>query len=75
MIAWKSSADRLLGLLGHTIGNLDQAAVHFEDALAFCRSAGYLPELAWTCCDYADMLLGATTKATVRRRCLCWTSR
>ena len=30
---------------------------HFEDALAFCRKAGYRPELAWTCCDYADTLL------------------
>ena len=25
--------------------------------LAFCRKAGYRPELAWTCCDYADTLL------------------
>ena len=40
-----------------TIGNLDRAAAHFEDALAFCRRAGYRPELAWTCCDYADTLL------------------
>ncbi len=38
------------------MGNLDQAAIHFEDALAFCRKAGYRPELAWTCCDYADTL-------------------
>ena len=48
--------DRLLGLLSQTIGNLDQAATHFENALAFCRKAGYQPELAWSCCDYADML-------------------
>ncbi|MFB3119745.1 MAG: hypothetical protein ACE1Y2_04380, partial [Stenotrophomonas maltophilia] len=33
------------------------AAVHFEDALAFCRQAGYRPELTWSCCDYADTLL------------------
>ncbi|MCH8281148.1 MAG: tetratricopeptide repeat protein, partial [Chloroflexi bacterium] len=51
------SADHLLGLLSQTMGNLDQAVAHFEDALAFCRNAGYRPELAWTCCDYADMLL------------------
>ena len=38
------------------MGNPDQAAANFEDALAFCRKAGYRPELAWTCCDYADML-------------------
>jgi len=38
------------------MGNLDQAAAHFEDALAFCRKAGFRPVLAWTCCDYADTL-------------------
>ncbi len=38
------------------MGNMDQAAVHYEDSLAFCRKAGYRPELAWTCCDYADAL-------------------
>ncbi len=48
--------DRLLGLLSHTMDDLDQATEHFEDALLFCR-AGYRVELAWTCCDYADMLL------------------
>ena len=51
------SADRLLGLLAHTMGPLDDAVGHFEDALAFCRKAGYRPELAWTCHDYADELL------------------
>ena len=50
------SPDRVLGLLAQTMGNLNQAMSHFEDALAFCRKAGYRPELAWTCCDYADML-------------------
>ena len=49
--------DRLLGLLCQTMGNLDQASDHFEDALAFCRKSGYRIELAWTCCDYADALL------------------
>ena len=56
MIETTASADRLLGLLSQTMGNLDQAAAHFEDALALCRKAGYRPELAWTCCDYADAL-------------------
>ena len=51
------SVDRVLGLLAQTIGNLDQSTSHYEDALAFCRKAAYRPELAWTCCDYADMLL------------------
>jgi DNA-binding NarL/FixJ family response regulator len=31
--------------------------VHFEDAFAFCRKAGYQPELAWTCYNYAEALL------------------
>ncbi len=57
MIYTVSSVDRLLGLLSHTMGNADLAAEHFEDALAFCRKAGYRPELAWTCCDFADTLL------------------
>ncbi|MFQ6026479.1 MAG: tetratricopeptide repeat protein, partial [Dehalococcoidia bacterium] len=51
------SVDRLLGLLAHTMGNIDQAAEHSEDALAFCRKAGYRTELAWACCDDADTLL------------------
>jgi tetratricopeptide (TPR) repeat protein len=55
------STDRLLGLLAQTMGNLDKAAEHFEDALALCRRAGYRPELAWTCCDYADCLLRRPT--------------
>ena len=49
--------DRVLGLLAHTMGDLDLATTHFEEGLSFCRKAGYRPELAWTCCDYADTLL------------------
>jgi DNA-binding CsgD family transcriptional regulator len=48
---------RLLGLSAYTMNNLDQATVYFEEALDFCRKAGYRPELAWTCCDYADCLI------------------
>jgi len=55
--------DRVLALLAQTMGNLDQALDHFEDALAFCRKAGYRPELAWTCCDYADLLLDPSTSS------------
>lgn len=50
------SVGRLLGLLSHTMGNMGQATAHFEDAMTFCRKGGCRPELAWTCCDYADML-------------------
>ena len=49
--------DRVLGLLSATLGRPEQAAAHYEDALAFCRDIGVRPELAWTCCDYADTLL------------------
>ena len=51
------STDRMLGLLSMTMGELDQAAGHFEDGLAFNRRSGYRPELAWTCSDYAEALL------------------
>ena len=51
------SVDRRLGLFAQTMGALDKASQHFEDGLAFCRKADYRPELAWTCCDYADALL------------------
>ena len=51
------NGDRVLGLVAQTMGELDQAAKHYEDALNFCRRAGYHPELAWTCHDYADALL------------------
>ena len=49
-------ADRLLGLLAYAGENLDKAAEHFENSLAFCRKDSYRLELAWTGCDYADML-------------------
>ncbi len=42
--------------MAQTVGSLDPAVAHFEDALAFCRN-GFRPELACTCCDYADTLL------------------
>ena len=49
--------DRVLGLLALTMDQPNQAVSHFEDALAFCRSSGYRPELAWSCHDYAEALL------------------
>ncbi len=60
------SGNRVLGLLSHTMGNLDQAGEHFEEALTFCRKAGYRPELAWTCCDYADTLLQRASTSSAR---------
>jgi DNA-binding CsgD family transcriptional regulator len=57
MIWTVSSVDRLLGRLSQAMGNTDEATLHFEHALAFCRNANYRPELAWTCTDYAETLL------------------
>ena len=51
------SADHILGLLARTMGDLDAARTHFDDAITFCRKANYRPELAWTCHDYADMII------------------
>ena len=44
--------DRLLGLLARITNSTEKATSHFEDAYAFCREAGYRPELAWTCHDH-----------------------
>lgn len=57
LVPFHLASDRLLGILSHILGNVDQAATHFDDSQAFCRRAGYRPELAWTCCDYTDTLL------------------
>ncbi len=57
MFPYLIAGDRVLGLLCSTMGDMDRASDHFEDALTFCRKADYRPELAWTCCDYATTLL------------------
>ena len=51
------AADRLLGLLALTSGNLDAAPRHFEAALALCERAGSRPEYARTAVDYVGALL------------------
>ena len=61
------SADRVLGLLAHTRGDGVVATAHFEHALTFCRQAGYRPELAWTCHDYAEALLDTSGPANHER--------
>ena len=33
------------------------ASAHVESGIEFRRSAGYRPELGWTCADYAGFLL------------------
>ena len=47
----------MLGQLARALGQSEDAMPHFEAALEFCRKARYGPELAWSCSDYAEMLL------------------
>ena len=57
-IAFRSiSGDRILGLLSQTVGDFGQSGLHFDDAIKFCRRTAHRPELAWSLCDCADMLL------------------
>ena len=51
------TAFRVLGLLAALIGELDKAVRHFEEGYELCKTGGCRPELAWTCCDWADALL------------------
>jgi DNA-binding CsgD family transcriptional regulator len=53
----KLCADRILALLAQTAGSIDTASIHFDKSVNFCQESGYLPELAWTCHDYANMLV------------------
>jgi class 3 adenylate cyclase len=56
VIAWGSCA-RYLGLLATTMGRTDEAARHFEDALAMNARMGTRQALAHTQTDYAELLL------------------
>jgi DNA-binding CsgD family transcriptional regulator/tetratricopeptide (TPR) repeat protein len=56
-VGFDTSFDRLLGELAAASGKHETAFTHFEEALDFCRTAGYLPELAYTCAGYAEALL------------------
>ncbi|MFQ6028794.1 MAG: LuxR C-terminal-related transcriptional regulator, partial [Dehalococcoidia bacterium] len=60
----------MLGLLSATTDQRDRAFGHFEEALDFCRQAGYRPELAWTCYDYAEALLGRSSIKTDKAQAL-----
>lgn len=48
---------RLLGVLASTTGSYDDAAGHFEDALAMCKRINARPWLAHAQDDFAHMLL------------------
>ena len=53
---FRGSVARYLGILATTTGRLDDAQLHFEDALAANERMGALPWLALTQNDYARML-------------------
>jgi eukaryotic-like serine/threonine-protein kinase len=53
----RGSVSRYLGLLASTMSRRDDAARHFEDALAMNERMGLRPWLAHTQADYARMLL------------------
>ncbi|MCH8234817.1 MAG: protein kinase [Chloroflexi bacterium] len=57
---------RVLGLLACLLGEMSTATDHFQDAMKFCRTAGYKVELAWTCSDYAEMLLDRTSTGSAQ---------
>ncbi len=59
LCTWQSlspscSNDALLGRLCLVIDRGEDAVRHFERGAAFCRRAGYLPELAWILLDFAQ---------------------
>ena len=69
IITYTPPIDRTLGELAQIMEKLDDASLHFEEAVAICRKGDDRTELAWTLHDYADMLLdrdgcGDKAKAT-----------
>lgn len=66
------AADHLLALLAHTMGDHVRTRDHFSAALTFCRDRGLTLELAYTCRDYAQVLLGSEdTRDAARAATLC----
>jgi class 3 adenylate cyclase/tetratricopeptide (TPR) repeat protein len=53
----RGSAALYLGMLARTLGRLDDAAAHFEQALSLNRRMGARPAIARTKAEYARMLL------------------
>ena len=54
---WQITFHRLLGLLARTMRQFETSVDHFRKVLEDCRATHHRPELAWVCCDYADVLL------------------
>ena len=45
-----------LGVIAHASGRLEDAVAHFEQGYVFTGNAGFLPNQAWICHDYAEAL-------------------
>jgi hypothetical protein len=58
---------RIFGLNAKVQGDVDTAAVEFTRAIEECRKAGYKPELAATCVDYAQMLIERGAEADAEK--------
>ena len=56
--------ERALAHAASAFGDFDRAAAHFAQALSYARGIPHLPELAWTCSDYAEMLLDRAAAAS-----------
>jgi len=48
--------DHFRGLFAGALERDEQSRAYFENALSFCRNAGFGPELGWTCLDYGEYL-------------------
>lgn len=59
---------RMLALVARTAGMIDRASAHFEQCIDFSRRAGFLPELAYACSDYASLLIDCTSTAAAFER-------
>ena len=57
MLLCQVGTSELLGSLARSIGELERSAEHFEAAVSLYKRAGYRPELARACAEYADLLL------------------
>ena len=63
----RGAMTRYLGLLASTESRWDDASGHFDDALAMNERMGVWPWLAYTQCDYAEMLLSRDASGDGKR--------
>jgi DNA-binding CsgD family transcriptional regulator len=75
LVAWPQHslwADHLLGALARSAGHPLLAREHFEAAIALSRTAGMRVELAYTCCDFADLCSGDGPGRDEERAAALW---